>query len=49
MIAFRTNKTLEDTLSRQVTFFDYTQILKPRETSLLAFIGLSVRIIAAQG
>lgn len=49
VITFRTNKTLKATLSRQVTFFDYIEILKPRETSLLTFIGLSSGIIAAKG
>lgn len=49
MITFGANKTLKATLSHQVTFFDYIQILKPRETSLLTFIGLSSGIIAAKG
>lgn len=49
MITFGANKTLKAILSHQVTFFDYIQILKPRETSLLTFIGLSSGIIAAKG
>lgn len=49
MITFGANKTLKAILSRQVTFFDYIQILKPRETSLLTFIGLSSGIIAGKG
>ncbi|MCL0094370.1 protoheme IX farnesyltransferase [Dehalococcoidales bacterium] len=40
---------MDTTLSRQATIFDYIQILKPRETSLLTFIGLSAGIIAAKG
>lgn len=36
-------------LTRQITFFDYIEVLKPRETSLLTFIGLSSGIIATKG
>lgn len=37
------------TLSQQTTLFDYIEVLKPRETGLLALIGLSSGIVAAKG
>ena len=36
-------------LSSQAIFGDYLEVLKPRETSLLTFIGISSGVIAAKG
>jgi protoheme IX farnesyltransferase len=36
-------------LSKRATFLDYVSVLKPVETSLLAFIGIMAAIIAAGG
>jgi protoheme IX farnesyltransferase len=36
-------------LSKRATFLDYISVLKPAETSLLAFIGIMAAIIAAGG
>ncbi len=43
------SKTLGATLTRQTTFFDYIEVLKPRETSLLTLIGVGSGIITAKG